>query len=335
MIKFLLNSLLSVAFAGLLYASWLYVDMQKTLDKPMTLKESPILLTVNSGDSMKAISHRLSKTGVYKHPEFLRLSAKFRKLDNKIQVGEYAITKGMTPNDFLTMVTEGKVVQHSIVLVDGWTFKQFLKVLAAEDVLKKELTGLTDDQIMAKLGKPGIQPEGRFLPDNYFYTADSSDLDILNRAYDAMEKMTADRWGKREKGLPYKNIYEAMIMASIIEKETGRADERPKIAGVFVRRLQKGMKLQTDPTVIYGLGSEYDGNITRKDLETDTPYNTYTRTGLPPTPIAMFGAASFEAALHPDKGDALFFVAKGDGSHYFSATFKEHNKAVTKYQLKQ
>ncbi len=335
MIKFLLKSLLSVVFAGLLYAGWLYIDVQKTLDQPMTLEESPMVFTVNAGDSMKAISHRLSKTGAYPHPEFLRMSAKIRKLDNKIQVGEYHLTEGMTPNDFLTMVTEGNVVQHSVVLVEGLTFRQFLEALAAKDDLKKELTDLTDDQIMARLGKAGEHPEGRFFPDNYFYTSDSSDLDILKRAYQAMEKMTTERWEKREKDLPYKNIYEAMTMASIIEKETGRADERPTIAGVFVRRLKKGMKLQTDPTVIYGIGPEYDGNITRKHLKTDTPYNTYTRKGLPPTPIAMFGTASFEAALHPEEGNALYFVAKGDGSHHFSATFKEHDKAVTKYQLKK
>ena len=335
MIKFLFSSLISVVFAGLLYAAWIYVDMQKTLDTPMVIEESPMLFTVNAGDSMKAISRRLSETKAYEHPEFLRMTAKLRKLDSHIQVGEYEITDSMTPNDFLTIVTEGKVIQHSVILVEGLTFRQFLKALAAKDDLKQELTGITDAQIMTKLGKTGEHPEGRFFPDNYFYTTGTSDLDILKRAYTAMEKMTATLWEQREKDLPYKDSYEALTMASIIEKETGKADERPTIAGVFVRRLQKGMKLQTDPTVIYGVGPEFDGNITRKHLRTDTPYNTYTRMGLPPSPIAMFGAASLRAALHPAEGDALFFVAKGDGSHYFSVTFEEHNKAVTKYQLKQ
>ncbi len=334
MFKFLFSSLLSVVFAGLLYAGWLFIDMQKTLDEPLVLKESPMLFTVNSGDSMKVISRRLSKTGAYDHPEFLRMTARVSKLDSQIKVGEYEITEGMTANDFLTLVTEGKVVQHSVILVEGLTFRQYLKSLASKDDLKKELTGMTDAEIMSKLGKDGEHPEGRFFPDNYFYTSGSSDLGILKRAYEAMEKMTAKLWEEREKDLPYKNSYEALTMASIIEKETGRADERPTIAGVFVRRLQKDMKLQTDPTVIYGIGPEFDGNITRKHLRTDTPYNTYTRKGLPPSPIAMFGEASLKAALHPAKGDSLFFVAKGDGSHYFSATFKEHNKAVTKYQLK-
>ena len=335
MIKFLLSSFLSVAFAGLLYFAWLYIDMQKTLDAPMSLNESPTLFTVDSGDSMKVISQKLSDLKAYDHPEFLRLTAKLRELDNKVQVGEYEITEGMTPVEFLTMVTEGKVVQHSVVLVEGWTFRQFLKALASKEDLKKELAGMTDDQIMTKLGKAGEHPEGRFFPDNYFYTTGSSDLDILKRAYESMEKTTEKLWKNRQKDLPYKSSYEALTMASIVEKETGRADERPTIAGVFVRRLQKGMKLQTDPTVIYGIGPEFDGNITRKHLKTDTPYNTYTRTGLPPSPIAMFGEASLEAALHPAEGDALFFVAKGDGSHHFSATYKEHDKAVTKYQLKR
>ncbi len=334
MFKFLFSSLLSVVFAGVIYAGWLYIDMQKTLDEPLVLKESPMLFTVIAGDSMKAISNRLGKTEAYNHPEFLRLVAKLRKLDSHIQVGEYKITEGMTPNDFLTIVTEGKVVQHSVILIEGLTFRQYLKLLDAKDDLKKELTGLTDMEVMIKLGKAGEHPEGRFFPDNYFYTSGSSDLDILKRSYAAMEKMTVKLWEEREKDLPYKNSYEALTMASIIEKETGRADERPTIAGVFVRRLQKDMKLQTDPTVIYGIGPEFDGNITRKHLRIDTPYNTYTRKGLPPSPIAMFGEASLKAALHPAKGDALFFVAKGDGSHYFSATFKEHNKAVTKYQLR-
>ena len=334
MFKFLFSSLLSVVFAGLLYAGWLYIDMQKTLDEPLIVKNSPMLFTVNAGDSMKVISKRLSKAGAYDHPEFLRMTARVSKLDSQIKVGEYEITEGMTANDFLTLVTEGKVVQHSVILVEGLTFRQYLKSLASKDDLKKELTGMTDAEIMSKLGKPDEHPEGLFFPDNYFYTSGSSDLDILKRAYDAMEKMTKKLWEEREKDLPYKNAYEALTMASIIEKETGRADERSTIAGVFVRRLQKDMKLQTDPTVIYGVGPEFDGNITRKHLRTDTPYNTYTRKGLPPSPIAMFGEASLKAALHPAKGDALFFVAKGDGSHYFSATYKEHNKAVTKYQLK-
>ena len=333
MFKFVFSSFISIAFASVIYLAWLYIDMQKTLDTPMTLENSPLLFTVKPGDSMKAISKRLNAMNAYKHPELLRLTAKLRELDSRVHVGEYQITEGMTANDFLTMVTEGKVLQHSIILLEGWTFRQFLDALANKDDLKKELTGMTNEQIMTKLGKSGQHPEGRFFPDNYFYTTGSSDLDILQRAYAAMEKITEQFWQNRQKDLPYKTPYEALTMASIIEKETGKADERPAIAGVFVRRLQKGMKLQTDPTVIYGIGSEFDGNITRKHLQTDTPYNTYTRAGLPPSPIAMFGTASLEAALDPAEGDALFFVAKGDGSHHFSATFKEHNNAVAKYQL--
>ncbi len=334
MLKLLVSSIFSVLFAGVIYAAWLYVDMQKTLDEPMALKENTVIFTVKPGDNMKVISQRLNKSQAYEHPELLRLTAKMRKLDSRVHAGEYELKQGMTPNDFLTLVTQGKVVQHSIILVEGLTFRQYLSKLAAQDDLKKELTGLTDEQIMTKLGKAGEHPEGRFFPDNYFYTIGTSDLDILNRAYVAMETTLEQLWEKREKDLPYKTPYEALIMASIVEKETGKAEERPTIAGVFVRRLRKDMKLQTDPTVIYGIGPEFDGNITRKHLRTDTPYNTYTRKGLPPSPIAMLGSASLEAALHPAKGDSLYFVAKGDGSHYFSATYKEHNNAVTKYQLR-
>lgn len=331
----LISTLFSVLLAGLLYVAWLYVDMQNSLNKPMVIKTDPLSFEVRSGESMKSISQRLKQQGIYNHPEYLRTESRRKGFDNRIQVGEYELTTGMTPLAFLEMLVAGRVVQHSVTLVEGWTFRQFLDALHVKDDLEHTLIGLSDEQIMEQLGKPGEHPEGRFYPDSYFYTSGSSDLEILRRAYQAMEVKIAALWEQRDKDLPYKKPYDALIMASIIEKETGKEEERPVIAGVFVRRLQKGMMLQTDPTVIYGIGQAFDGNLTRKHLQADTPYNTYTRTGLPPTPIAMFGTASLHAALHPAKGDALYFVSIGDGSHHFSATLEEHNKAVAQYQLNQ
>ncbi len=336
MIRVCLSIFFSVILAGLIFAGWNYLELQKTLEQPMvTVGNTSVSFEVNKGDSMKAIAEKLNTSGLYDHPEILRLAARKAGLDDQIKVGEYAINTGMTPLDFLDMITQGRVVQHRVTFVEGWTFKQMLAALAKEKSLKKELTGLSDEEIMKKLGEPNVNPEGRFFPDSYFYTSGSSDLDILKRSYEAMEKLVDELWKQRDKDLPYKSPLEAMTMASIIEKETASDDERAEIAGVFVRRLKKGMKLQTDPTVIYGIGREFDGNLTRKHLRTDTPYNTYTRTGLPPGPIAMFGRASLEAALHPKQGNTLYFVARGDGSHQFSSTLKEHNEAVRKYQLKK
>lgn len=333
--RLLISTLFSLLLVGLLFVAWLYTDMQNSLNEPMLVNADTPSFEVRSGESMKSISQRLKQQGIYDHPEYLRLESRRQGFDNRIHVGEYELTIGMTPLEFLDNLVAGRVVQHSVTLVEGWTFRQFLNALHEKDDLEHTLNGLSDEQIMERLGKPVEHPEGRFYPDSYFYTTGSSDLEILRRAYQAMENKITELWEKRDTDLPYKTPYDAMIMASIIEKETGKEDERPAIAGVFVRRLQKGMLLQTDPTVIYGIGQSFDGNLTRKHLQTDNPYNTYTRTGLPPTPIAMFGTASLQAALQPAKDDAIYFVARGDGSHHFSATLEEHNKAVKQYQLKQ
>jgi len=252
----------------------------------------------------------------------------------QIQAGEYLISPDMTPNDILQKFIDGKVKQYAFTVVEGWTFKQMLVAISGSDKLKHTLAGKTPKEIMKILGYENEHPEGRFLPDTYHFPAGMSDKRFLQRAYKSMQKVLKENWEKRVKNLPYKTPYEALILASIVEKETGVAREREQIAGVFVRRLKKRMRLQTDPTVIYGMGDKYKGNLRKKDLLRDTPYNTYRRRGLPPTPIALPGVAAIKAALNPAEGDALYFVAKGDGSHYFSTTIEEHNKAVRKYQLR-
>jgi UPF0755 protein len=233
------------------------------------------------------------------------------------------------------LLVSGKTLTHSITFPEGWTFRQWREQMASHPALVHTLKGLSDEAVMERLGHPGVHPEGRFFPDTYLFPRGFSDLQLLQWAWRRMEEELADAWRERDKGLPLKTSYEALILASIIEKETGMPSERREIAGVFIRRLKKGMKLQTDPTVIYGMGREYAGNIRRKDLKKDTPYNTYVHAGLPPTPICMPGRESLQAAVHPAAGKAFYFVARGDGSHQFSATLREHNRAVRKYQLKR
>jgi UPF0755 protein len=251
----------------------------------------------------------------------------------RIQSGEYELRSGLTPSRLLELLTSGKVIQHAVTLVEGRTFRQGLAALAADPVLADDLSGRTDEEIMARIGRPGEHPEGRLFPDTYYFPRGTTASDLVRRAYARMETVLQQEWEGRAPGLPMQTPYEALILASIVEKETGLSSERAQVAGVFVRRLSQGMKLQTDPTVIYGLGDTFNGNIRRFDLTGDTPYNTYVRAGLPPTPIAMPGQEAIRAVLHPAAGDSLYFVAKGDGSHAFSATLEEHNRAVRQYQL--
>ena len=252
---------------------------------------------------------------------------------NKLHAGEYALAPGMTPRVLLEDMAAGRVVHHRVTLVDGWTFAQVRQALAAAPRLKHELGALGDAAVMAKLdGKPG-SPEGEFMPDTYDYVLGMSDLDILARAHETLQAFLSKEWAARDTSIPLQAPYQALILASLVEKETAVPAERPEIAGVFERRLKIGMKLETDPSVIYGMGASYDGKIHKSDLETDTPYNTYTRYGLPPTPIALPSRAAIQAVLHPAPGDALYFVAKGDGTHAFSATLAEQNAAVRKYIL--
>jgi UPF0755 protein len=251
-----------------------------------------------------------------------------------LKSGEYRFRNGMTARELLDQVVAGRVVEYPLVLVEGWTFRQFLDAIEKAPKLTRTLNGLSPRAIMERLGHHGEHPEGRFFPDTYYYSSGQTELAILANGYDKMQKLLQQEWEKRDNNLPFKDPYEALILASIVEKETGRADERRMIAGVFVNRLRHGMRLQTDPTVIYGMGESFDGNLRLKDLRRDTPYNTYTRSGLPPTPVAMPGKESLQAVMHPVITGALYFVARGDGSHDFSSTLEEHNKAVIKYQMK-
>jgi len=251
----------------------------------------------------------------------------------KLHAGEYALPVGITPRQLLAKMAAGEVIQHHFTIVEGWTFALLREALARDAGLKQTLAGIDDASLMRTLGAPDAPPEGWFLPETYSYVKGMSDVDLLRRAHDAMRKTLDKLWAERAPNLPLDAPYQALILASIVEKETARAEERPQIAGVFLHRLKIGMRLQTDPSVIYGLGAAYDGNLHKRDLDTDTPFNTYTRAGLTPTPIALPGAAALHAALHPAATDALYFVARGDGSHEFSATLDAHNAAVAKYQL--
>jgi UPF0755 protein len=289
---------------------------------------------VRPGESLRLVAARLHDQGVLPHPLDLILLARLRGDANAIRAGEYLVEPGTSVAALLLLLKSGKVVMHSLTLVEGWTFTQVLMSVESDAALSHTVDGSDAASIMSKLGHTGENPEGRFYPNTYQFPKGTSDIAFLERAYQTMQDQLEIAWQKRVPGLPYKSPYDALIMASIIEKETAQPQERGQIAGVFVRRLQKGMKLQTDPTVIYGLGAQYHGKITYKDLRTDTPYNTYTRSGLPPTPICMPSEASIEAAMHPTPGDALYFVARGDGTHQFSATLAEQTAAVQKYQIK-
>ena len=332
MSRLLYRSLSIVILAAAVGGSWLWNDYRIFLQTPMT--DRPVDYTLEQGANLTRVVRDLARKGLLDKPRYLLLHARLQGNADRIGAGEYRIQAGMTPVEFYRLLVEGKVVQHALTIVEGWTFRQMMTALNAHPQIKHTLADATDAQIMAAIGHPDEHPEGRFLPDTWHFPRGMRDVDFLRRAYDAMQVYLAQEWEGRATGLPLKTPYEALILASIVEKETGLASERAAIAGVFIRRLQKRIRLQTDPTVIYGMGERYQGNIRRSDLKRDTPYNTYRRHGLPPTPIALPGRAAIHAVLHPAPGDALYFVARGDGSHHFSATLEEHNRAVIKYQLK-
>jgi UPF0755 protein len=332
------NKILGIIVICVSFAlGWLMMDLQQFTETPMKLPESGINYTLKPGTSLRAFAEDLEQKGYIDSSIYLRIIARWTGDGKQIKAGEYHIQPGTNPTQLLKQLVAGEVTTYNITLVEGITFRQMLKLMRENKALTHTLDTLSDEQIMAKLGHEGVHPEGRFLADTYNFPKGSSDLALLKRAYKAMEDLLNKEWEGREKSLPFKNTYEALILASIVEKETALAKERPQIAGVFIRRLNKGMRLQTDPTVIYGMGEKYQGNIRRKDLRTDTPYNTYTRGGLTPTPICMPGKDAIKAVMHPSPGKTLYFVAKKDkdGSHHFSETLKEHNRAVRKYQLKR
>ncbi|MDP1660008.1 MAG: endolytic transglycosylase MltG [Methylotenera sp.] len=292
-------------------------------------------IVIQPGSGLKSIANQLVEQGVLTEPWRFVIIAKLLNKEKNLQAGSYTLNRNVTPYQLLLSLNHGKATQGSATFIEGRTFAQMRDKLEKNDAVKKTITVMSEAEILKLMGSKYSIAEGLFFPDTYYFDRNTADTVILKRSYEAMQSKLAVAWEGRETGLPYKNSYEALIMASIVEKETGKASERAMIAGVFINRLRIGMRLQTDPTVIYGMGAQYNGNIRKKDLLTDTPYNTYTRNGLPPSPIAMPGLASIEAALHPAKTKALYFVGKGDGSHAFSNNLEDHNRAVVKYQLKK
>ncbi len=320
-----------VAVSLAILGGGLWSDYRRSMDSPLKNAET-VYFEITKGQSLKHIAEDLQARGWLDRPYWFRLMAWAEHAAKQIKFGEYEIPVNTTPRQLLGLFVSGKVRHYSLTFVEGWTFKQMVDALSRQPILVHQLDGKSPDEIMGMIGATGEAAEGRFYPDTYFFTKGIADLELLRQAYRKMQKVLADEWQSKAQGLPLHNPYEALILASIVEKETGLAEERNKIAGVFSRRLAKGMLLQTDPTVIYGMGDAYQGNIRKEDLLRDTPFNTYTRRGLPPTPIAMPGIDAIHATLHPDSGDSLYFVARGGGAHVFSSTLAEHNKAVNEFQ---
>jgi UPF0755 protein len=302
---------------------------------PVSMGKLPVEVEIPRGASLRTAMDQLQKAGVGVRRVEFELLARALGRERGIKAGNYQLTEAVTPVDLLDKLTRGDVSQAEVRLIEGWTFAQFRAALDGSPDLRHDTAGLEDAQVLARLQAPEPHPEGLFFPDTYLFARGSSDLAVMRRAYRAMQRHLKEEWESRAPNAPYRTPYEGLIMASIIEKETGRAAERDLIGGVLVNRLRIGMRLQVDPTIIYGLGSEFDGNLKKKHLLEDNPYNTYTRAGLPPTPIAMPGQASLRSAMRPGKTESLYYVSRGDGSSHFSRSLDEHNRAVSKYQLRK
>jgi len=302
------------------------------LNRPLALATDSVELSIELGTSPRDIAQGWVQAGVQAPPVLLYEWFRWSGQSRKIRAGSYEIGPGVTPITLLRKMVRGDETLAVVRLIEGWTFRQFRAELAKAEALKPTTAAMTDEQIMQALGAAGVSPEGRFHPDTYAYSKGSSDLAVLKRAYHAMQTRLDAAWQERAPDSPLRSADDALVLASIVEKETGVGADRGRVAGVFVNRLRIGMPLQTDPTVIYGLGDAFDGNLRKRDLLADTPYNTYTRAGLPPTPISMPGKASLLAAVRPDPTKALYFVARGDGSSEFSETLADHNRAVSRYQ---
>ena len=300
--------------------------------RPLSFTKLPYEFSLRQGSSLKSAARQMNQAGVLPSDWLFVLLARSLGKATQIKPGNYEIEEPMSPLQLVDMISKGRVEQGEITIVEGVTFSQFRQTLNASATLQHDTLDLPDDEILKRIGATETQAEGLFFPDTYNYAAGSSDLSVLKRAYQLMQRHLLENWNKRDPNLPLNTPYEALILASIVEKETGQAIDRPMIEGVFVNRLNKKMLLQTDPTVIYGIREKFDGNLRKRDLQADTPYNTYTRGGLTPTPIALPGLASIQAVLHPAQTNALYFVARGDGSSYFSSTLNEHNNAVNRYQ---
>ncbi|WP_366828061.1 endolytic transglycosylase MltG [Acidovorax sp.] len=305
------------------------------LHQPLDVGPEPLELAIEPGTTPRGVARDVVAAGVKTDARLLYAWFRVSGQDRAIKAGNYEIPPGTTPISLLQKLARGEEALRALTLVEGWNWRQVRQALAKEEQIKHDAAALTDEALMAQLGRPGVAPEGRFFPDTYTYAKGSSDIALLRRAMHAMDRHLESAWAQRAADTPLKSADEALTLASIVEKETGKASDRGQIAGVFANRLRVGMLLQTDPTVIYGLGEKFDGNLRKRDLQTDTPWNTYIRAGLPPTPIAMPGKASLLAAVQPQATRALYFVAKGDGTSHFSASLEEHNRAVNRYQRGQ
>ncbi|CAI8965179.1 UPF0755 protein [Pseudomonas frederiksbergensis] len=329
--KLLLLLETGLVLAGLLAGACAW-KIHSALEQPLNIAQEQ-LLEVPKGTTPNRTFIRLEADGVIKDAFWLRVYWRFNLAGQPLHSGEYRMVPGMTVEGLIDLWKRGEMVQYSLTLVEGWNFHQVRAALAKDEKLEQTLNGLSDSQVMDKLGHGGIFPEGRFFPDTYRFVRGMTDVDLLKKAYDRLDEVLAKEWSQRAADVPYTEPYQALIMASLVEKETGVPQERGQIAGVFVRRMEMGMLLQTDPTVIYGLGDRYNGKLTRAHLKEPTPYNTYLIAGLPPTPIAMVGREAIHAALNPADGNSLYFVARGDGSHVFSDDLDAHNNAVREFQL--
>jgi len=314
---------------------WGWNDYQSFLETKRNIPPTAQSFTVESGWSAKRVANEFTKVGVIDKPHWFELYARHSELAPSIKSGEFELPASATVPELLDILVAGKTVQYSQAIIEGHNWRQVRAQLAESKDLVQTLGDISDAELMTKLGLEQQHPEGIFFADTYGFPRDTTDLEYLERANKQLQSVLQEEWEQRDDGLPFESAYEALILASIVEKETAVPAERPLIAGVFVSRLRKRMRLQTDPTVIYGMGEAYDGNIRRKDLTTDTPYNTYTRGGLPPTPISMVGREAINAVMHPENTTSLYFVARGDGTHQFSDTLDQHNAAVQKYQLKR
>jgi len=334
MIKKLFKFTALLIILGSLAAGWYWNEYKMSLQSPISLPvsdQSEYLFTVNKGDRVRHIADNLKKHSIIQHPEYFRLYARLSHKAEKIKAGEYVLKSGMTFVDVIDLFVSGTVNQYSLTIVEGWTVKEVLARISRDNNLVKTDDFLESSQKLSKLYK---NLEGLLYPDTYNFPKGTTDFEFLKRAYDVMQKVLADEWEKREKKTPLKNAYEALILASIVEKESGVSSERSKIAGVFIRRMNIKMRLQSDPTIIYGMGERYNGNIRRKDINEKTIYNTYQIPRLPPTPIAIPGREAIHAVLHPEEGKSLYFVADGTGGHVFTNNLKAHNKAVRSYLRK-
>lgn len=322
--------LIAVVVLGLLVAlGWLgwYAST------PVTPPQLPAEFSIAAGSHLRKAAQEFETLGLIRHPWAFVMLGRMLGQAGKIKAGSYMLDQPLSPYRLLNKITLGETLLAKVTVIEGWTFAQMRAALDAHPRLGHDTAGMSDAELLRAIGAAETHPEGLFFPDTYYFDAGASDLTLYQRAYHTLAGRLATAWQGRAERLPYETPYQALVMASIVEKETGAPDERPLIAAVFINRLRIGMRLQTDPTVIYGLGDRYDGNLRKVDLLTDTPYNTYTRAGLPPTPIALAGEAAIQAVLHPDDSRALYFVAKGGGRHQFSSTLEEHNRAVSRYQL--